>query len=269
MIIQYLVQLPFGPEQYEYASVVPVRSFSKVPKRKFDGSLKVPDHCHMRWLQSSGSSTDPLQVKKRREEIETLGETVSLVPQDTFLESLQGPYVLTWADAPNYIFKAFDEHLINGSGKNPTIGFTMLFGDSRLGAVFATQDEDDSTEVEDTFTVEDISDAFSQKLVSRDLLIEHFDSLRRKDGKLYDEFGMFDEFERPSGASGLPVRTRSAHYEEFRDAHERINDEVVDRGLLDDPLLDYQTSDDELSDKELSDENLSDEREPELIQRQL
>ncbi|KAK0510803.1 hypothetical protein JMJ35_006355 [Cladonia borealis] len=39
MVIQYLNKLPFGPEQYEYASVTPITSFRNVPKRQSDGSI--------------------------------------------------------------------------------------------------------------------------------------------------------------------------------------------------------------------------------------
>ncbi|KAF2236088.1 hypothetical protein EV356DRAFT_558541 [Viridothelium virens] len=56
--------------------------------------------------------------------------------------------------------------VVNRSGRNPTIGFTMVFGDCRLGAVFATLDDDDSTEAEPQFSLDDVSDAFSQKLLS-------------------------------------------------------------------------------------------------------
>ena len=186
MVLQYLVKLPRGPEQYEYATVVPVETSSRVPKREFDGSVKLAKGCHMRWLQSSGSTIDFSHVQKRQQEIQGFGEIANLVPDGTFLRSLQNEREFAWTDAPNYIFRAFDEQLFIETERNPTIGFQKLFGDDGLGAVFATINDDDFTEVQTRYLLQDVLDAFSQGLISQPLLRDHLISLCKYDQGMID-----------------------------------------------------------------------------------
>lgn len=186
MVIQYLSKLPFGPEQYEYASVTPITAFRNVPKRQLDGSKKLPDAFLMRWIQSSGSSTDPYWVTERQKEIQGLGEKANLVPLDTFLPSLQLRPGMTWTNAPNDIFNVFDEQTGAKEECNPTIGFEMLFGDPKLGAVFATVNDDTLTKPKKRFSLDDITDAFSKGLISRNLLRQYFDTSNSWDVEMTD-----------------------------------------------------------------------------------
>ena len=181
MVIQYLFQLPFGPKQYEYALVASSAPSKKVPKRQSDGSVKFPPDCLTRWIQSSGSSIRGSHVAERQQQIESLGEKVILVPENTFLPSLQLRSGMIWTNAPQDIFKVFEEQ------KSATTGFEMLFGDEKLGAVFATIDDDLSTELTDGFTLEELTDAFAQRFVSQELLMKYLNSLA-EDREMQDMF---------------------------------------------------------------------------------
>jgi len=82
---------------------------------------------------------------------------------------------MTWVDAPNIIFQVFDEHVLPKGGRNPTIGFEMLFGHPQLGAVFATTNDSPLTRPEKRFSMDDVTDAFSYKLISPPCLIQYFE----------------------------------------------------------------------------------------------